>query len=129
MRAPLGALVDDETEIKFPILLRDLEDRLVVVQTIDVHLARHLEEELQVVDEVPAEVSQRGRFLIRISSLFIFPAGLEDWLLKLEAPVFLVLHVFAKEALILASIRSNFGTSSSSKAILISTDKLLASIN
>ena len=60
MRAVLCLLVDDETNIELPVLLWHLHNRFVEVQSVDIELTRHLKEQRQIVDEIPAEVAQRS---------------------------------------------------------------------
>ena len=60
VRAVLSILVNNETEVGLVVLLWHLEDSLVEVQSIDVHRAGYLQEELEVVDEIPTEVPEWG---------------------------------------------------------------------
>ena len=58
VRAVLCSLVDNETEVRLPVLLRDLEDSFVEVQPVNVKSACYLQEELEIVDQVPTEVPE-----------------------------------------------------------------------
>ena len=112
MRTDLPPLIHDEAKAKLEIDLGNLEYGLVVVESIEVHSARQLELILKVVEQVESQVLYWSRFSTRVSILLILPSELDDRLFKGDAPVdlpFLVWKsvIFAEEAVIFTSIRSN----------------------
>ena len=112
MRADLPPLIHDEAKAKLEIDLGNLEYRLVVIESIEVHSARQLELVLKIVEQVEPQVLYWRRFSTSVSILLILPSELDDRLFKGDAPVnlsFLVWKsvIFAKEAVIFTSIRFN----------------------
>ena len=119
MWAVLSLLIDDEANVELIVLLGYFNNGLVEVKPVDIELTRHLNDELQIVNEIPAEVAQWSRFLVCVCSLLVLPASLDHWFLELEAPILLVLKILAKDAAILASSSAHYRARAFLKALLI----------
>ena len=128
VRAVLALLVDDETDVGLEVQLRHLEYRLVVVQSEHVQGAGHVQQDIQVEDQVPPEVLQWRGLLVRVGCLLVLPARLHNRLLKLEAPVGLFFRVLAPDAPVLAGDRAHHRGQRSLKALLVGANKLFAGL-
>ena len=126
VRAVLRLLIDDKTNVELPVLLGHFHDGLIEVQPVDVELTCHLNDELQVVDEIPAEVAQGSGFLVGVCRLLVLPASLDHWFLELEAPILLVLKILAKDAAIFARGCTHNRAGALLEALLVEAYQLLA---